>query len=566
MADNIAPQQIVFIDSNVPDLQELLQGLAPGADAFVIDPSRDGLQQIAGLLAENDLSDLTSISIVGHGEAGQLDLGSTVLDDSGLSSHAAALAQIGAALAPGGSLQLFGCDVASGATGQHFIADLSQFAGGADVQAATHDIGLTAGGENCTLDASTGKSPAPVDVPFTAATQANFQGLLATTNDSQLIFIASGNNANGDASIQYANSSETTASNYVSFGPSQTNTSLTDPVQIVADTAAGLYFVIDPQFTGSGTTPGTVREGSLTSPAQATTVAYAVPNTNLFSEAFAIAIDTTNDYVYVSENQFNAALSDFTAASGIVRFSYNPTTGGVGAASAVYEPGVGTVNTYVSLSLDTANQKLYFANDSEGQFGSSPATNDIEVLNLSTNSVTVLATLPSGVNYFPSNTASNQYTGGGILAVAADTTKNLVFFATGTGPGIDSGNTAYEALNRIYVIDGSTAGQTPVELNSDPVIYGNHMYAVSLSFDSADQQLWVDYASEDATTGAGHLGAVVRYDVTGTTPGTVSLTNPTVVSLKLAESPSSLTNDAFPEGSFLNVLPVLTLGSGTTTE
>jgi len=70
------PTQIVFIDGNVPDLADLLNGLAPGAEAFVLDPSQDGLQQIADILAANDVTDLSSIAIVGHGAPGEIELGS----------------------------------------------------------------------------------------------------------------------------------------------------------------------------------------------------------------------------------------------------------------------------------------------------------------------------------------------------------------------------------------------------------------------------------------------------------------------------------------------------------
>jgi hypothetical protein len=51
----IAPQQVVFIDSDVPDIQDLIAGLAPGVRAFVLDPSSDGVQQIANILAADDL-------------------------------------------------------------------------------------------------------------------------------------------------------------------------------------------------------------------------------------------------------------------------------------------------------------------------------------------------------------------------------------------------------------------------------------------------------------------------------------------------------------------------------
>ena len=40
-------QQIVFIDSRVPDIQDLLSGVQPGDQVFVLDPSSDGVQQIA---------------------------------------------------------------------------------------------------------------------------------------------------------------------------------------------------------------------------------------------------------------------------------------------------------------------------------------------------------------------------------------------------------------------------------------------------------------------------------------------------------------------------------------
>jgi hypothetical protein len=40
-------QQVVLIDVNVSDLQDLLDGLAPGVQAIVLAPSSDSAQQIA---------------------------------------------------------------------------------------------------------------------------------------------------------------------------------------------------------------------------------------------------------------------------------------------------------------------------------------------------------------------------------------------------------------------------------------------------------------------------------------------------------------------------------------
>ena len=159
------PQSVVFINSNVPDLQDLLNGLAPGVEAFVIDPSSDGLAQIAAILATNDLTNLSSISIVGHGAAGQVQVGSTTLDAGDLSSDSAALAQIGAALAPGGAFQLYACDVASGTAGQQFIAELSQYAGGATVAASTERRWHAAGHKFRKLDARRIRPVRPPSTP-----------------------------------------------------------------------------------------------------------------------------------------------------------------------------------------------------------------------------------------------------------------------------------------------------------------------------------------------------------------------------------------------------------------
>ncbi len=173
-------KQVVFIDSRVPDLQDLLKGLNSDEQAFVINGHSDGLDQIVALLEANHLTDLSAISIVGHGASGEIDLGSTVIDDANLAGEAAALSVIGAAIATGGNLALFACDTAAGPAGQKFISDLSAFAGGVDVAAATHLVGNATLGASWTLDASTSAVAAPANVPFTNQALASFHGTLGT--------------------------------------------------------------------------------------------------------------------------------------------------------------------------------------------------------------------------------------------------------------------------------------------------------------------------------------------------------------------------------------------------
>src|SRR5262249_48289394 len=148
------------------------------------------------------------------------------------------------------------------------------------------------------------------------------------TNDSQLIFIS---DSNSGPDIEYVNSADTTPTTFVTGGPFGTNPSLDNPYQLVADTAAGIYFVIDPNFilinTAGGVAPagGTVREGRIGSPTSPTTVAYTLPSPGV-GEVWALAIDTVNHVVYVAEDTL-ASLQSFGAHSGIVKFSYDPATG-----------------------------------------------------------------------------------------------------------------------------------------------------------------------------------------------------------------------------------------------
>ncbi len=172
-----APTQIVFIEGNAPDLQDLVSGLAPNATAVVLDPGQDGLQQMAAYLASHTIQNLAGIDIVAHGADGAMQLGTATLDSATIADYQAQLQQIGAALAPGGAIQLFGCDVAQDATGVSFLDQLSQATGGATIAAASHLVGDASGGGSFNLDVDTGA--VTIGTPFTAAAMAAFQGELS---------------------------------------------------------------------------------------------------------------------------------------------------------------------------------------------------------------------------------------------------------------------------------------------------------------------------------------------------------------------------------------------------
>src|ERR1700737_991001 len=107
-----------------------------------------------------------------------------------------------------------------------------------------------------------------------------------STNTAQFIFIKHGNNT--DEAIDYVNSTGTIVTNWATGGPAGTNPGITAPIAIQADLPGGIYYIIDPQFTGDGSADGQIRLGHTATPTAAPTTVYTVPDNSpgsAFSEA-----------------------------------------------------------------------------------------------------------------------------------------------------------------------------------------------------------------------------------------------------------------------------------------
>ena len=122
-------RHFVFIDARVPDLDTLIHGATEGREVHVLAADRDGLRQIADILAVRAVSALSSIAIVAHGAPGVLTLGGTKLGAADLASRAATLAAIGDALAPEGRIDLYACDLAAGPEGLRFVSEFARQTG-----------------------------------------------------------------------------------------------------------------------------------------------------------------------------------------------------------------------------------------------------------------------------------------------------------------------------------------------------------------------------------------------------------------------------------------------------
>ena len=169
-------REIVFIDSRLADRQTLLKGLAPNAEAILLDSDRDGVEQIAEALRGR--SGIDAVHILSHGEAASLQIGTATLDAESITGrYAGALAGLRTALSHDADLLIYGCDFASGEAGARAVALLSE-ATGADVAASVDPTGAAALGGDWDLEMRTGAVEAPLAVD--EASRAAYAGLLAT--------------------------------------------------------------------------------------------------------------------------------------------------------------------------------------------------------------------------------------------------------------------------------------------------------------------------------------------------------------------------------------------------
>lgn len=174
--DAATRREIVFIDHQLTDRETLLKGLAPNAEAILLDGDRDGVEQIAEALQGR--SGIDAVHILSHGEAASLQIGTATLDaDTITGRYAAALAGLRTALSPDADLLIYGCDFAGGEAGARAVALLSE-ATGADVAASVDPTGAAALGGDWDLERHTGTVEAQLAVDESA--RAAYAGLLAT--------------------------------------------------------------------------------------------------------------------------------------------------------------------------------------------------------------------------------------------------------------------------------------------------------------------------------------------------------------------------------------------------
>ncbi|MDQ7089521.1 MAG: DUF4347 domain-containing protein [Methylococcales bacterium] len=136
MLNQVQAQEVVVVDTSIQNYQLLLESVNPESEIIYIDPTQDGIIQMADALRGR--KDISALHILSHGSEGSLALGTSLLNGETISEYQALLAEIGESLTDNGDILFYGCNVADGTTGVAFVSELAEITG-ADV-AASDDV------------------------------------------------------------------------------------------------------------------------------------------------------------------------------------------------------------------------------------------------------------------------------------------------------------------------------------------------------------------------------------------------------------------------------------------
>jgi Domain of unknown function (DUF4347)/Cadherin-like/Domain of unknown function (DUF4114) len=179
---------LVFVDAKIKDYQCLKKSIKAGAEAFILHPEVDAIQQITDTLSQ--YSNVESIHIVSHGTPGTLYLGDNELNLDTLEHYCQQLKSwfnsVPSYLKP--TLFIYGCNVAATGAGTEFLEKLHQITQ-ATIYASSTPVGNSALGGNWNLDVCYGdkalKSPVLAFQPEVLTTYA---GVFATETDGKYTY------------------------------------------------------------------------------------------------------------------------------------------------------------------------------------------------------------------------------------------------------------------------------------------------------------------------------------------------------------------------------------------
>ncbi|SFU17467.1 Ig-like domain-containing protein [Mesorhizobium sp. YR577] len=232
------PSQVVFVDSSVPDYDELLKGIEGDYEIVVLDANRDGVEQMAQVL--QNMEDVQAIHIISHGNQGTLSLGSaTLTTESMTGEYKDELQSLRSVLTDDADIMIYGCNFAQGEAGiraANLMSDLT----GADVAATSDNTGAEELGGNWDLEYRVGLIDTDaIDVHGYDSLLAQLTinptgGVLASGADGLRIYVTN----LGQMQVLYQNQTQF-------YSPNRTDTAI--------DLLNGMYMAVGTQLVGPDT-------------------------------------------------------------------------------------------------------------------------------------------------------------------------------------------------------------------------------------------------------------------------------------------------------------------------
>lgn len=171
-APHTSGKNLLVIDGRLAGAQALADSATPGTKVLVVSAAQDGVAAVRQAL--ESLGVVDSVQILGHGSAGQMTLGSSVL--TAQSSDTQRTGSWGSHLSANADILLYGCATGSTTGGQALVGALAQ-ATGAEVAASSNATGNPSAGGDWTLEVATGNIESELQI--VAAALATYDGLLA---------------------------------------------------------------------------------------------------------------------------------------------------------------------------------------------------------------------------------------------------------------------------------------------------------------------------------------------------------------------------------------------------
>jgi len=174
VAPGIANEGYVFLD-RVRNYEQLVNGLAPGHDLFLVNRTDSGVEKVNQVVARNGA--VERIDIVGDGNAGQIWFGRDFITLDTLPQYEAQIAQWGQGLTGNREIFLYACNLAASQAGIELVNQISELTK-SSVSASRDITGHGKYGGNWQFEYSTGHGS--TQNVFTAETIQNADVKLAT--------------------------------------------------------------------------------------------------------------------------------------------------------------------------------------------------------------------------------------------------------------------------------------------------------------------------------------------------------------------------------------------------